>query len=370
LIDPENPKINKSVILESLSLIITNNIPLRDRLNFECFLKESGNIYFLDTNENNVNYEKAIYVEKPFVDILEIPLDTYVQNIVYDVDVKGALEYCKTGDLSALNMVSKNTLVSLIESSYIMKLNPEVLNEKQISVLDKLINKYKENIHTLPLTQPNKVSKYLGGNKVILHTLLNLKGKNEIDIQTRILNVKKDMKKNKIIGAGTPTQWKDIEEPTIKFLSKLLTKHYKPQETTEKVDAENLEKYKIYGMYKNNKLTLFDTSKIGQRKQSGLACGSHKIHQLVDIIYNKLKILPKSKTKIDVERAKNLIIGSELYNIHDFFKDLVENDENVNDENGEKLKSVVMLISMNKDALCNHIETTLKELNLIVKKED
>lgn len=377
IVNDNDPKINKSVILEALSLIITNNIPLKDRLNFDCYLKESGNIYFLDTtgglSANFPNYESVIYVEKPFVDILEVSLDMYVQNIVYDVDVKGALEYCKTGDLSALNMVSKNSLVSLIESSYIMLENEEVLNPKQISILDKLINKYKENIHTLPLSQPNKVSKYLAGNKVILHTLLNVKGKNEIDSQTRILNITFSKKKNITnIPPWNPTHWKDIDEPTISFLSKLLKKHYKPTDTSEKVNSENLEKYKIYGMYKNNKLKLFDTSKVGHRKQSGMVCGSHDIHVLVDIIYNKLKILPSPTVKMDNERAKDLITGSVLYNIHNYFSDVIEEDgiEGEDNTSNDKLRSIVTLINMNKSGLCSHIETTLKNLNLIVKEED
>lgn len=368
IVEDTDPKINKSVLLEALSLIITNNVPLIDRLNFTCYLKESGNIYFLDTEMMSFpNYMGAIYVEKPFIDILEIPLDKYIQNIVYDVDVKGALDYCKTGDLSSLNMVSKNTLISLIETSYIMTLNKQTLNEKQIAILDRLINKYKDFIHILPLTQPNKVSKYLAGNKVILHNLLNVKGKNEIDSQTRILNINKKIDKN--------TQWKNIEEPTINFLSKLLKKNYKPPESSDKVDTTNLEKYQIYGMYKNNKLKLFDTSKVGQRKQSGMVCGSHEIHQLINIIYNKLKILPTTTAKINIERAKDLITGSQLYIFNEFFEDVI--DEDISKYTKEqletytlKLNSIVVLINMNKSGLCGHIEKTLKDLNLIVKNED
>lgn len=356
----ENEKqINESVVLEALSQIIILGYPIFDRLNIKCYLKESGNIYFLDNiiSTSNPDYNRLIYIKKPFIDILETSIETYINNLVYKTDREGALKFCETGDLSVLENVSYNTIVDLVEISYILKLDSK-LNQKQITRLNILLDKYKSFINTLTIAPKPAMNKYLqslgiSGNKIILHTLLHNKGKNKVDFNTRILN-------------QTKTGWITIIHDQ-KFIN-FLNKYIKPTEIS--IDPKLIEEYKIYGLYKvKGKFSVnikkdqdqdeeTDQQKKGKRKKSGQVCTTLSLSDLIDIVRINLKILPAPLEIYSLDVAKKYIKGTNKGNEFDIDK---ETDLH-------KLSSIVRLINMSKEDLCLYIEETMKKLNLVISK--
>jgi hypothetical protein len=113
------PDNEKYLLLYALDIIINSRTLIRNRYGFGSYLKESGNMLFLDNNISYISsYPESVYIENPLVTEIS-SLDALVEIIELENDKKSVREFCENPSEELWTGIAYKTKIVLLEASYI-----------------------------------------------------------------------------------------------------------------------------------------------------------------------------------------------------------------------------------------------------------
>jgi hypothetical protein len=148
LVNIENSE-EKNLLIRALDYIINARVQITDRYGFKNYLKEQGNIYFLD-NDVTVfsNYPEVIYVSNPLVtertsleDLVEITQLTEDKNLVK--------KFCKdpSGESELLSKMHYRTLIILLEKIQELRVRDEkALTHREKEAIKEIMKRIGRNL--------------------------------------------------------------------------------------------------------------------------------------------------------------------------------------------------------------------------------
>lgn len=111
------------LVLRALDNVITNRVPIRNRYGFISYLKEDGDIYFLDDNFSiGTPYSDAIYTSQLFV-TEKLQFDDVAEIERMRDDEERMSDVCKVIDSTTIRQLSETTRIALFEMLWIDEKN-------------------------------------------------------------------------------------------------------------------------------------------------------------------------------------------------------------------------------------------------------
>jgi hypothetical protein len=127
------PDTEKSLLLYAVDIIINSRTLIRTRYGFGAYLKESGNMLFLDDNiSHTTNYSESTYIENPMVSEIT-SLDALVEIIELESDKSLVQEFCQAPTADLWASIAYKTKIVLLEASYIRSLTAPEEGEGDLS---------------------------------------------------------------------------------------------------------------------------------------------------------------------------------------------------------------------------------------------
>jgi SNF2-related domain len=318
----------KILFLMAVDSIINSKKPIHNRYNFICYLKENGNIIFLDNNISSLSsYAENTYVANPLITDY-----SSMSDIIYLMESKEdketIKEFVEDPSKESFENLSFQTRIDIFESLY----EKQKLN-KQEKKIKKIVDKY----------FGHKVYIVDGIPVHILYTE-EYKG-TSYDVAAK--NIKALGKTRYFVEDESGPKWKyitdkDEEEKFIEGIKKSMSK-------VKEVGFEG-NKYGVYG-YIASKDGLLRIS-TGHR---GRVCKTIHRDKLVDIIINKIGELPKvslkGKNTEDLLSAIDKKIGSIKIDL--------------TDRSDEDLGGILEILTKKREDLCEYLQNWLIKNNLM-----
>lgn len=326
------------ILIKALDIIIDTRISIKDRYGFNRYLKEDGNIYFLDSSiSGNSRYLESTYVSKPLVSDIT-SLETLVNIMELENDNEKVKDFCKAPSEEIFNSLSYKTKIILLEEAYKRKLKEEKISESEKIIL----NQMESDI-------------YIVGDNVHVHNLYS----------TEYKGMSFDIAGKKIKTVGE-MRYYDVEDEMWKNMTDEITEreYYEEiklhEEDTDKLFVEN--PYNVYGIIskKDNKFRIRLKPEKGKRT-TGLVCSSFEESDLRHIFIHNLKRFPKINDKYDKFDKEKLLKLIKGYPSSSRYKNLPEKDE-------EYLRSILTLFTLSKGELCAEILKIFKKLKILYVK--
>lgn len=269
--------IDELTLLINLNEIIERRILIKDRWGFSTFLKEKGNIYYLDNSYSTDSTPlDNIYIQKPFI-TQYISLEDMISDILIDKDKDTLLKLCQTKDLKYFKELSQKSQISILEYAY-----KEGLNFLEDIFIDEIFEMEDGNsVHILYTYE------FTG-------TSYNTIAKN-IAITGRMRVFDNNLKDWEFVKS------KSIEEEYIAQIKKEIN----VRRNIGFVDNP----YGVYGS-----ISLIDNMfrihiKEGDKERRGKVCENFKNNELFNIIIDKLQYIPYTKkyTTLSEDKLKDRI---------------------------------------------------------------
>lgn len=324
LLFPNNLEIE---VLSALRNMINKNVLIKNKYGFDCYLRESNNIFFLadDITETDTGY----YTEKPIIKE-KINIDKEINFKIID-----SISILKDRE-SIINELSKLDL-EIQEQFLEISITLNTLGKSNL-IVNVIIEHYK--------------NRYIEIENKIVSSLLM---KTEIDNDLRCMN--------KDTGV-----WEDCDEEYFE--------RYREQKKEKKRNLA-VNKYGYYGLI-NSTLTneatgksefcMLDASKVyienASKRPSGKRCVNWNKMALVDMIVN-IFMIPSPDNFLEGKNRKTLLV---MFNgIKKLTKLVNDKGIDINSLTDDKLK---MYIYWNKKPVyecCNHIEELFREKELLIE---
>lgn len=123
------PDEEKDLLYQAIDIIINSRILIRNRYGFSSYLKESGNVLFLDnTISPSANYPESTYIENPIVTEIT-SMDSLVEILDLERSSEGVLKFCKAPTKSLFESIPYKTKIILLEAAFARSKDKE--NKKQ-----------------------------------------------------------------------------------------------------------------------------------------------------------------------------------------------------------------------------------------------
>jgi intein/homing endonuclease len=336
-------RIQKNILLQSLDSLIEKKDAIINRYGFINFLKEDGNMYFLDSNISVFsNYDVHIYIKHPFV-VEYTPMNEIIEIFQLQQDKKFVDLFChnpkEQSDL--LDNMHYKTLIVLLEKVQELRTLPKnklTFREKEvIVVIIKKLGHYLITLDTGVVIHNMGTSEYTGlGYNV---TVKELK-------PTGFLR----------IFDNTTKKWfsTSIKEEEI-ILSNL--RKIKIVKNTNKWDDNP---YGVYGFIDNtNKFKIRVKAEPGKRETKGSVCSevSWNIPRLYQL-FNNIGEFPPASSSFDVYSRDELIKDIKSQPSLTVFHNNIEN------RSDRELREILTIHIMDKKQMCKTLEIWLKSKNL------
>ncbi|MDB4769359.1 helicase-related protein [bacterium] len=109
---------DENLLLKALDIIINKRIKIKNRYGFYCYLKEDGNIYFLDQDISSCwCYSESIYSSRPLI-TEEITFDDLVEFLQLTNNQILVLQFCKNPSPNLLDEMYYKSLIIVLEVVY------------------------------------------------------------------------------------------------------------------------------------------------------------------------------------------------------------------------------------------------------------
>ena len=325
------------LMLMALDNIIDGRILIKNRYGFGCYLKEQGNVYFLD-NRITVypNYLNNVYVSNPIIKEYT-SMEELIEIEMLDKDKSIIRKFCsnpsKNGSLT--DTLHYRTLIVLIEKVYKMKESKAKHTNKEkdiIVIFDKKYNK--QNLYTML-------------NKEVVHIMYSSEYTGVgYNITTRIVPADGSMRVyNNQIHEWEYIENQDIESRYISYIKTLKKKKF------EEYWINN--NYGMIGFIDKTKKFKIQIRDTGQ----GRVCTTSKIPNLLEIFF-KINYLPPANTIYKDWSKEKLIktLKDDPSNAR-YKKDLEKKDK-------KELAGLLTLLTMKLPELCKTLEKWFKNNDL------
>lgn len=337
LLDIEERRI--LMLIKALDIIIDTRIEIRDRFGFSRYLKEDGNIYFLDsTVSGSTRYLNTVYVESPFVTDVT-PLETLVDVMELQNDKKNIYELCQNPTKEVLDLLSYKSKIILLEEAYKRKSSGKKITKAEILILDEI----GDNIYML------------GEIPVAVHILYSSEYKGtSFDIASKRLKVHGEMR----YFDEEESQWKNVEDEKLEL--QYLEEMKLLDSESDKIFDKN--KYNVYGIIskRDNKFRIRLKPEPGKRT-TGLVCSSFEESELRDIFVFNLQKFPSSISKYkkmdheDLLKAIKGIPGALRY-------------EPIDGRDERYLRGLLTVLTLTKTELCLKLREMFEKLDILYYK--
>ena len=332
-------ELEKTLLLRAVDYIINARIRIKDRYGFGAYLKEKGNMYFLDKDVSVVsNYPNTLYVSNPFV-TERSSLEDLAETDQLRKD-KQLIEQFSADPRQNMNVLEKmyyRTLIVLLEKSQEIKYGASI-TLKQKEAIEVLEHKLGQNLYDL-------------GNGIIVHNMYA----NEY---TGVgYSTSKELTSEGLMRVFDPetTGWRYVDdEEEQKFYISLIKKEKKKQSIAPWTENP----YGIYGLVdKTGKFKIRTKPEPGKRVGAGIVCSSKKIGELIDIMgtYN---ILPEEVSSFGGWPRDKLINEISAQPVLSAFKSSLE------DRSDEELQKILSIYRLDKRGLCQLLEDWFKSKGL------
>ena len=339
-LDYENED-ERLLLLRTLDYIINSRIKIRNRYGFMCYLKEDGNIYFLDSKITVFSsYPEVTYISSPLVsertsleDLVEIEQLTEDKNLVK--------KFCKS-PLANSNLLSEmnfRTIILLVEKIQVIR-NKKNQTPREKSAVDEIMKRVGRNLITLP-------------DGTVIHNMYATEYTGlGYNVSTQSL---KPMGLIRVFHPKTKI-WSFVEsdEEEENYIQNL-----KKRQKVQKEIIWDANPYDFYGFRdKDGKFKIRTKALPGKRQTKGSVCANSWPIPKIYNLFHEINYLPETESHKDRSREYLLhsISASPILKI--FMKD-------IEDRSDEELRRILGLLSIkDKKILCNLLEEWFKENNL------
>lgn len=332
-------KDGKLILLQALDYIINSRTPIKNRYGFMSYLKESGNIYFLDDSvQIQTEFVENYYVKTPLI-TERTYLEDLSEIIQLESDKKYVKEFCKTGDKTFLSRIHYRSLIILIEHAQKLKSMGNKLNKREQHIVSDVLTIFKNNLI--------KIS-----DNIVIH----------------------NMYANEFTGIGYTVSSKGIKitGKMRKFDPKIGEWEYVPQmeegeyiEILKNLKTKRMENiwdnvpkgYDVYAFKgKDNKFRIRAKASPGKRQTKGAVCieAGWKIPAIYEL-FKKVNFFPPARKSLDGIEKDNLITlikGQPKLNIF---------SDKLNKYTKKQLAGILTLGSLSKVYLCEILEKWFKD---------
>lgn len=112
------PRDEKELLLQAIDIIINSRTLIRNRYGFGSYLKENGNMLFLDSTVSpGASYSESTYIENPLISEIT-SLDSLVEILELEQDRENVLKFCKNPTPGNLEAIAYKTKIILLEAAY------------------------------------------------------------------------------------------------------------------------------------------------------------------------------------------------------------------------------------------------------------
>lgn len=329
---------DRLVLLQALDTIINGRVLVKNRYGFGSYLKEEGNLYFLDNNiSSSSSYAEVTYIRQPLV-TERTPLQDLIENLELTKDEGNIQTYCNDPTSDNLEKLSFRTKIILVEAAYKFKAeNGDNLDTRQSEATKLLLDEFSDSLYTLK-------------DGTVAHILYTEEYKGlGYNVAAREIRVT-GMTRYYDADEGV---WKYVGDTALeeKYVNEIRDQYASTRRTFEG------NQFGIYGyVAKDKKFRIVLASDAEAR---GKVCSSIKVPQLVSIFVNRLGYYPEPKENIaNMSRADTIrgIKGRPGYS--DFKKGL-------DDMSDDDLRGLLTLLSMQQDELCGELRLWLLNNDLL-----
>jgi len=274
------------LLLQALDDIIENRQLIRNRYGFSSYLKEKGDVYFLDNQIDPIySYQTALYTEYPLVTD-HIGLEEVVELSQLEKDRKILRQFARTGDMKQYTQLSKSGKILILEWGAALKESErkgtKVPTSAERKVLKAVERDLSENFH------------YMSDGS-FLHTL-------EDDIK---------------IYEPETGKWIPISPKETKIYQAELEKQKKKKEEAKARDIWQDNPYGFLGLVTNGKFKILTKETLEKKaptkrkpgKPTGRVCRTIKKPHLIGF-FLKLGYYPKAPPGVGEGFTKKELIGS------------------------------------------------------------
>lgn len=339
-----NPK-DVPMLFKAIDDIIESRVLIRNRYGFGCYLKEQGNVLFLDNSVSpKANYPEAAYIENPLI-TEKTSMDAFAQILELESDKASIKDFCKNPTEEGFENLSHHTKTVLLEAAYVFA------NKKKKSI---------PRIAKIVLDPDSGWGRYIHvmSDGKVIHTLYTEEFKGvAYDVAAKDIKVTGLMR----IFDEENNYWKYLEnrkeeEEYVKELK---------EEVVEDEDDFEGNPYGVIGWIskKDKAFRVKLQQEPGKKgKVRGKVCSTFKIPELVDIFINKIHYLPKPKEEYRKLKTKELIsnikgrMGFEEYK------------EDLEDKDDVYLRGLLTLLTMHLSELCKELEDWFRKNDLMLVK--
>ncbi len=333
----------KNLLLQALDFIINARIQIKNRYGLGSYLKEQGNIYFLD-NVVSVffNYPESTYITTPLV-TERTSLEDLVEITQLREDKKLVLRFCKKPKENAdlLQEMHYRTLVILLEKIQELRLRSTAsLTSREKRVLSVVMKRLGKNLVVMPdgiVIHNMYAHEYTGlGYNV---TVQEIK-------PTGLIRVFKHR-----TGLWS---YVDNEEDEEKYMSRLRQIYKAQREIVWEINP-----YGVYGFRdRDGKFKIRVNPKPGRRATKGSVCMEASWPVLrIYALFKDIGFLPPVDPKFDKYPRENLLRDIKAQPNLSIFKDFDSKSDN-------ELRQILSLYVMTKKDMCDALEEWFKENSL------
>lgn len=335
-------------LLNAIDSLIETRSLIRNRYGFGCYLKEQGDILFLDNSVSpKANYPESSYIENPLV-TEKMSMDIFVEILELENDKEKVLQMCKSPSSKIYDSLSHKTKIILLEASYVIsKTNKKGLTPKAVNSILEFSGK------SLHKTSDGKV----------IHILYSEEFKGiAYDVAAKDIKVTGQMREydpeNEFWKYTDPKN----EEKYVKELKEKLAVTV----AVTKKEADNGDDGGDRGVSgwiaeKDKKFRVQLQNKKGVRSR-GKKCPTFEKPDLIDIFVKNLEYFPETKDEFKNMKKKDLLLRIKGKVGFDEYK------EDIDSKDEDYLRGFLTILTMSKQELCDALEQWFKENNLLTTK--
>jgi hypothetical protein len=338
-------KSERPVLMAAVDDIISRRIPIRDRYGISRYLKEDGDMYFLDGSpELGVRYDAVTYSQNPYIAVYS-GMETYIQSMETETDVKIMDIFCTSKNIHDFEKMSHGSKVRVIEEAYAYNATHPKLNKHQKGVVNAILDAYDRELYEV------------GDNTV--HVLYS-----EEEKGTKYSAIVKKLEpsgKMRIFD-DSKKKWCTVSDPAIEkqYIAEI------KKEVRERIDAPFEDNpYGIYGtLSRDGEFRVMIEQPGAKSRIRGRSCKTYDKQDLMNIFIERIhekggKLPPGTKYYKSADKTElvKLILGTLTFQKY--------TEKELKKMELAHLKSLVYLLSLNTNDLCEHLKTWLEKQNLL-----
>lgn len=330
----------RELFLHAVDIIINSRTLIRNRYGFASYLKESGNILFLDNSISAKSaYAESTYIENPLVTELT-SLDALVEILELEQDRENVLKFCKAPTITLFDQLSYKTRILLLEAAYINNLGTE--NKRQKASSQIILKALGDNIRQM-------------SDGTAVHILYDEEFKGQaFNIAAKDIKVTGMMRKY-----DTETgQWTYVES---REQEEIYVNEIRTEMSGQREMGFEDNPYGVFGwISKKDGSFRINIKKKG--KVRGKKCENFDKPDLVDIFVERLKYFPDPRQEyLDLDRIE---LMKNIRGTPGFSKI----KETLEDYDDQQLRGLLTLLTYHIEELCQTMMEWFKENDLLYSK--